>query len=476
VYAGFDVLGPRRAAAASPRRHEAAPGGERARRAAAGAPAADAERAYLRQIARTTLLSREREIELGERIAAAEGAIAREALATIPGLRHVLGLSAAIDAGTVRVRDLVRVDGDDPAAEAAARRRLLTGLDRIRVLAARLPSRKQRSAEETLRDALVDLRLNAGAVAQVVEELQELAARTRAPSRQLAALEQAAAPARRAVRRELTLVARRAGMPAAALARVLDLIRSAQQEVQAAKRILIESNLRLVAAIARRYRNRGLDFADLVQEGNLGLMRAVDRFDHRRGYRFSTCAKWWIRKAITHAIADRARTIRIPVDVVAAIDKMKLVARQLAHDLGREPDAADLAARLQLPVERVERLISMGSGVARDPISLEVPAGDQDERTLGETLEDASAPSLVEAVCARRVSRQTRDALAALDPREVLVLSLRFGIGAPSDHTLEEIGGHLAVTRERVRQIEAKALAKLRHSPAASTLRACYDA
>jgi RNA polymerase primary sigma factor len=263
-------------------------------------------------------------------------------------------------------------------------------------------------------------------------------------------------------------------MSAADLDHTLATIDSAQERVQAAKRTLIESNLRLVAAIARRYRNRGLEFGDLMQEGNLGLMRAVDRFDHRRGYRFSTCAKWWIRKAITYAIADRARTIRIPVDVVAAIDKMKRIARRLAHDLGREPNATDLAATLDLPVERVERLVRMEAGIARDPISLEVPAGDGDERTLGETLEDETAESPMAAACAQRMSREARDALALLDPRETLVLRLRFGIDASSDHTLEEIGGHLAVTRERVRQIEAKALAKLRTSAAATTLRASY--
>src|SRR4029450_13098033 len=233
---------------------------------------------------------------------------------------------------------------------------------------------------------------------------------------------------------------------APALVRALAAIEAAQQRVQAAKRVLIESNLRLVAAIARRYRHRGLDFSDLVQEGNLGLMRAVDRFDHRRGYRFSTCAKWWIRKAITYAIADRARTIRIPVDVVAAIDKLKVVTRTLAHDLGRPPHAVDLADRLRLPVERVERLLRIGAGIGRDPISLEVPAGDEDERTLGDTLEDEGTRDPLEEVCVRRMSRETRAALAHLDPRETLVLRLRFGIDAGSAHTLAELARAPVVT------------------------------
>jgi RNA polymerase primary sigma factor len=483
VYAGFDVLGPRRPAAPRPVNREA-PGGEpvapvtvhRAVRARIGGAAPDAERAYLRQIARTTLLTRETEIELGERIATGEREIAREALASAPGVRKVLALADRLVTGDLRIRDLVRVDSDDAAADDAARARLVVAIARVRALIeARAPG-PRRAADEAIGTALVELRLGARPVDEVLRELQQLAERQREAQARSAALAHADGAAQRAARRELAGLERDAGMPAAALERALAAIHAAQQRVQAAKRVLIESNLRLVAAIARRYRNRGLDFSDLLQEGNLGLMRAVDRFDHRRGFRFSTCAKWWIRKAITYAIADRARTIRIPVDVVAAIDKVKYMARRLAHDLGREPDAAELAARLRLPVERVERLLRMGAGIARDPISLEVPAGDEDERTLGETLEDESALSPMDAVCARRTSREARRALSQLDPRETLVLRLRFGIDAGWDHTLEEIGGHLAVTRERVRQIEAKALAKLRQSPVAPALRGCYDA
>jgi len=443
VYAGFDVLGPRRAAA--PRPAQAAATERSATGARTAGPAPDAERAYLRQIARTTLLTREAEIDLGERIATGEREIARAALTSKPGVAHVLALADRVAAGEVRVRDLVRLDLEEPAAEQAASARLLTGIARVKKMAVR---RGRRVADEAMCEALLDLGLGTRPIDEVIQRMRQLAECER----------------------------RVDGRGTRALVRALSAIDAAQQRVQAAKRVLIESNLRLVAAIARRYRNRGLDFSDLLQEGNLGLMRAVDRFDHRRGYRFSTCAKWWIRKAITYAIADRARTIRIPVDVVAAIDKLKVVSRKLAHDLGREPDAVDLADRLRLPVERVERLLRMGAGIARDPISLEVPAGDEDERTLGDTLEDERTCDPLDEVCARRMSSEARAALAHLDPRETLVLRLRFGIDAGSDHTLEEIGGHLAVTRERVRQIEAKALAKLRESPAVTTLRACYDA
>ncbi len=465
-----NVLAARRTGVAPAR-----PGGQ------ATAASLDAERAYLRQIARTTLLTREEEIELGERIATGSRDIAGEALASGVGVQHVLALADRLGAGSVRVRELVRIDGDDPGAEATALRSLRNRLAAVRALAAAAPAAgrghgARRAPSAALREAMAALGLEQKPVDEVVARLEDLARRPREVRARLTAAAEAGAAERRSRRRELTQLERDAGMPAVALDRTLERIRGARERVAAAKRVLIESNLRLVAAIARRYRNRGLEFSDLVQEGNLGLMRAVDRFDHRRGYRFSTCAKWWIRKAITYAIADRARTIRIPVDVVAAIEKVKATARRLAHDLGREPQAEDLAARLQLPVHRVERLLRMGAGVARDPISFETAASDGDERTLGETLEDEAAECPMEAVSASRMRRQTRDALALLDPRELLVVQLRFGIDARSDHTLEEIGGHLAVTRERVRQIEAKALAKLRQSHAAPTLRACYDA
>jgi RNA polymerase primary sigma factor len=319
-------------------------------------------------------------------------------------------------------------------------------------------TRTRQARAVALRLAVAELGIEPAGVEEVIRQLGQLAVRQR----------QSGAP--------VTQIEREAGMSAAALERLLATVRATQEQVRAAKHVLIESNLRLVAAIARRYRNRGMEFADVLQEGNLGLMRAADRFDHRRGYRFSTCAKWWIRKAITYAIADRARTIRIPVDVVAAIEKVKMVARRLAHDLGREPEAADLAARLRLPVERVERLMRLGTGIAREPISLEASTGDDDDRTLGETIEDAAAVNPLDGACASRMRDEARDALSLLDDRERLVLRLRFGIEARSDHTLEEIGGRLSVTRERVRQIEAKALAKLRRSEFAPVLRASVEA
>jgi RNA polymerase primary sigma factor len=258
-------------------------------------------------------------------------------------------------------------------------------------------------------------------------------------------------------------------MSVSVLDQALAAIRGAQEQVGAAKRILIESNLRLVATIARRYRNRGLELADLIQEGNLGLMRAVDRFDHRRGYRFSTCAKWWIRKAITYAIADRARTIRIPVDVVASIDKIKLAARRLAHDLGREPEVDDLAAHLRLPAERVERLVGMIAGVARDPLSFETPAGDDDQRTLGETIKDESAADPLAEACTRRMCRR-----CWRSPRSIRASSASSACASGSTPRRITSRRSAPLRHARARQIEARP-SQLRCSPAAD-LRACYDA
>lgn len=271
--------------------------------------------------------------------------------------------------------------------------------------------------------------------------------------------------------RKLSRLEEEAGVDFAEMKRINDSLQIGERKADFAKSELVEANLRLVVSIAKKYTNRGLQFLDLIQEGNIGLMKAVDKFEYRRGYKFSTYATWWIRQAITRAIADQARTIRIPVHMIETINKLVRTSRQLVQQLGREATPEEIAVKMEMPVDKVRKVLK----IAKEPISLETPIGEEEDSSLGDFIEDKKIISPNEAVINVDLSEQTRKVLATLTPREEKVLRMRFGIGEKSDHTLEEVGQDFYVTRERIRQIEAKALRKLRHPSRAKLLKSFVD-